>query len=77
MKFDPFKKEKELREEADSWDTSSPVDAELDDIPVIDLSVYFRSGKQSDLDFIAAQLRTACEQTGFFSITGHGVPYAT
>jgi isopenicillin N synthase-like dioxygenase len=74
VKFDPFQKEKELRQEADSWDTSSPVDAELDDIPVIDLATYFSSGKHSDLEFVANQLRTSCEQTGFFSITGHGVP---
>jgi len=69
--FDPNVKEQELRSESEQWDTSKPEDAKADDIPTIDLSAYFASGSDADLDIIAEQLRVACEETGFFSIVGH------
>ena len=72
--FDASAKEEQLREESSSWDTSTPVDAEPGDIPVIDLQEYFETGQKQALDRIAQELRQACEETGFLSIVGHGVP---
>lgn len=43
------------------------------DVPVLDLSDFF-AGKPGGLETTAAELRQACEQVGFFFITGHGVP---
>jgi len=71
--FDPNAKERELRSESEQWDTSTPEDAKADDIPTIDLSAYFSSGSDPDLEIVAEQLRVACEETGFFSIVGHHV----
>jgi len=72
--FDSNAKEQQLRSESEQWDTSSPEDALEDDIPTINLDAYFSSGSEQDLDDVAEQLKTACEQTGFFSIVGHHVP---
>ena len=72
--FDASAKEKQLREESEQWDTSTPEDAREDDIPTINLDAYFSSRSDTDLDAVAGQLKTACEQTGFFSIVGHHVP---
>jgi len=71
--FNPNEKEKQLRAESEQWDTSTPEDAREDDIPTIDLDDYFSSGEEQDLDRVAEQLKIACEETGFFSITGHHV----
>ena len=73
VEFNPYQKEQQLREESNSWDTSSPVEAEAEDIPVIDLGPYFESGDSQALASIAEQLKIACEQTGFFSIIRHGI----
>ena len=74
MRFDPFKKERELRAESENWDTSNPQEARDGDIPVIDLGNFFATGSKGALSEIAAQLKAACEQTGFFSIVGHQIP---
>lgn len=71
--FDPFKKEQELRAESDTWDTSNLENALPEDIPIIDLSEYFQTKQPFDLEVISGKLRSACEQTGFFSIVGHGI----
>ena len=71
--FDPAVKEQQLRSESEQWDTSTPEEAESDDIPVINLEAWFNSGSDAQLSIVAEQLRTACEETGFFSITGHQV----
>ncbi len=71
--FDPDAKEQQLRSESEQWDTSQPEDAKPDDIPNIDLEAYFTTGSDEDLTAAAEQLRVACEETGFFSITGHQV----
>ena len=71
--FDPNKKEQQLKSESEQWDTSNPEDARADDIPTIDLEAYFKSESDNDLNVVAEQLRIACEETGFFSIVGHGV----
>ena len=44
----------------------------MEQIPVIDVSP-FTSGDPSGKEDVARQLSTACEHTGFFCITGHGV----
>ena len=71
--FDAAAKEQQLRSESEQWDTSTPEDAQPDDIPVIDLEPWFNTGSESELSRVADQLRVACEQTGFFSIIGHQV----
>lgn len=71
--FDANQKEQQLKSESERWDTSQPEDARADDIPTIDLSAYFASGSDNELNKAAEQLRVACEETGFFSITGHGI----
>ncbi|NKB77971.1 MAG: hypothetical protein GKR96_13285 [Gammaproteobacteria bacterium] len=71
--FDPFEKEKRLRAESNSWDTSCPENAEEGDIPIIDLSDYFNHPNEDNLQQVAAQLQFACEQVGFFSIIGHSI----
>jgi isopenicillin N synthase-like dioxygenase len=72
-KFDPFEKEKQLKQDSDSWDTTQPEDARAGDIPVIDLEDYFSSGSRQALEKVAEQLQSACEQVGFFSIVGHQI----
>ena len=42
-------------------------------IPVIDFGPAFRN-EPGQLDSVAAKVRHACEQTGFFYMAGHGVP---
>ena len=71
--FDPAAKERELRAESSSWDTSSSVDAEPGDIPVIDVAEYIATGDAKALDAAASSLNDACESVGFFQLVGHGV----
>ena len=71
--FDSKLKEQQLKAESESWDTTTVHDARDGDIPVIDLADYFETGDQKALQKVAAELRMACEETGFFSIIGHGV----
>ncbi len=71
--FDPAAKEQQLRSESEQWDTSQPEAARPDDIPTIDLEAWFTTGSDEDLDTAAEQLRSACEETGFFSIIGHQI----
>lgn len=72
--FDAQAKEEALKSESEHWDTSNPEDARADDIPLIDLHAYFTSEDDRELDTVAEQLRAACEETGFYSITGHQIP---
>lgn len=44
-----------------------------DSVPVIDVSPYL-SGDLAQKMQVARQIRQACEEIGFFSIVGHGVP---
>ncbi len=74
IKFNPFEKEQQLREESDGWITNQAIDAEHGDIPILDLSEYFLSPSKTALEDLAKQLRIACEEVGFFSIVGHQVP---
>ena len=71
--FDSLEKERQLKAESESWDTTVVHDAQDGDIPTIDLAEYFESGDRAALESVSAQLKEACEETGFFSITGHGV----
>jgi len=72
--FDPVVKERQLRSESDTWDTSRVEDARPGDIPVIDLQAFFCNPDEAALTQLADQLRIACETVGFFSIVGHQVP---
>ncbi len=72
--FDAVAKERQLRAESDSWDTTRLEDAGRGDIPVIDLQPYFSDPRDETLAPVAEQLRAACEGVGFFSIVGHQVP---
>ena len=72
--FDPYAKEQALRNESASWDTSAPELATAEDIPVIDLDAYFTDPGDKALGEASAQLRSACEEVGFFTIVGHQVP---
>ena len=71
--FDPFVKERQLKSDSDSWDTSAPAPARDGDIPIIDLEEYFTDGSEVALARVADALRIACEEVGFFIITGHQV----
>lgn len=71
--FDPHERERELLSQAESWDTSAPVDAQPGDIPVVDVGPWFRTGDPNELELVAATLRHACEQVGFFQLVGHDV----
>ena len=51
----------------------SDMDAALAQLPIIDLGPYF-NGEDGALYALAAQVRGACETTGFFYIKNHGVP---
>ncbi len=42
------------------------------EIPVIDIAQFY-TGTETDRKTVARQIDTACRDTGFFSITGHGV----
>jgi isopenicillin N synthase-like dioxygenase len=72
--FDPAAKERQLRADSDSWDTTRVDDARPGDIPLIDLGAYLSSPCEETLAPVAEQLRAACESVGFFSIVGHQVP---
>lgn len=73
MTFDPKEKEAALLREARSWDTSAPVDAQPNDIPVVDVGPYFTSGTTDDLRAAGDALREASEQVGFYQLVGHGI----
>jgi isopenicillin N synthase-like dioxygenase len=51
--------------------SSIPRAATADEVPVLDLTQLIDGG---DLTSLAAQLRHACETTGFFYVRNHGVP---
>jgi isopenicillin N synthase-like dioxygenase len=74
--FDPAAKERQLRSESDTWDTSRVAEALAGDIPVLDLQAYFSNPCEATLTPLAGQLRKACESVGFFSIVGHQVAKA-
>ena len=74
LPFDALAKEKALRRESQSWDTSNVKPAGEGDIPVIDVSRYLLDESGAALETVADQLRTACKEVGFYSLTGHQVP---
>lgn len=71
--YNPFAKEKALRDESSSWDTSTVQQAQSEDIPTIDLSQWLTTGSEQNLDIVANQLKVACEEVGFFSLIGHQI----
>jgi isopenicillin N synthase-like dioxygenase len=72
--FDADARERELRDEAESWDTGAPVPAEPGDIPVIDVRSFLAAPEgPGRATTTAAAVRSACEEVGFFQLIGHGV----
>jgi len=72
--FDPYARERALKAESAAWQTDQVELAQPGDIPVIDLAPYLTTRDPKALDAVADDLRIACEEIGFFSITGHQVP---
>ncbi len=70
--FDARAKEAALRAESDAWDVSAPVPAEPGDVPVIDLGPVLDRGP-AGAAAVAAQVREASEEVGFWQATGHGL----
>ena len=48
----------------------------LEKIPVVDLTPCVEEGPLADRRAVAAQIRSACIDIGFFNLTGHGIPAA-
>lgn len=74
--FDPEARERELRAQADSWDTTVIATAEPGDIPIVDIGPWLASNSAADLQTCAAALRDASEQVGFYQLVGHGLTSA-
>jgi len=72
--FDPLEKEAQLQRDSQSWHIGQIQDAQPGDIPEIDVGEYFASGDTDSLEVIATQLREACVNVGFWSLTGHCFP---
>ena len=72
--FDPREKEAQLQRESQAWEIGQIETAAEGDIPLIDVSDYFASQNDSDLDCVARQLARACKEVGFWSMLGHGFP---
>ena len=45
-------------------------------IPTVDISPYLADPSSPEADKIIAEVRAACISTGFFQITGHGIPHS-
>ena len=73
--FDAQAKERALQTEAQSWDVENVSPAEHGDIPIIDVSAYFKdksnTAPTSTLDDIAKKLNHACTTVGFYYLVGH------
>ncbi len=45
-------------------------------LPVIDVSPFVEGGSAASRAYVAAEIRRACIDIGFFYVTGHGIPAA-
>lgn len=43
-------------------------------VPTVDIGPFLIDPESSAARHVVAEVRTACKSTGFFQITGHGVP---
>jgi isopenicillin N synthase-like dioxygenase len=77
MQFNPEAKEKSLQQESANWVTDQVFPAEPGNIPTIDVSEWFLTNSDSALETLSDQLRTACLEVGFYTLTGHGFPKTT
>jgi isopenicillin N synthase-like dioxygenase len=48
--------------------------APIDSLPVIDFSAFTGNGSVAEKRTVAAEIRTACTDLGFFYLSGHGLP---
>jgi isopenicillin N synthase-like dioxygenase len=48
----------------------------LDRLPLIDIAPFVAGGSAADRARVAAEIRAACIDIGFFYVTGHGIPAA-
>ena len=71
--FDPQAKEASLRAESEGWDISTATDAEPGDVPIIDVSEYLETSDPAALAELGMKLADACENVGFWLLTGHGI----
>ncbi|KIW10670.1 hypothetical protein PV08_11634 [Exophiala spinifera] len=46
------------------------------EVPTIDLSAYLQDPNTPEADAVVEQIRNACATSGFFQLTGHGIPKA-
>ena len=72
-RFDAQDKEARLRGESEAWDTAQVTPARAGDIPLIDVSDYLAEKSAAALQEVAARLRLACTEVGFYSLVGHGI----
>jgi isopenicillin N synthase-like dioxygenase len=54
--------------------TTTPADSTPFYVPTVDISAYLADSTSAEADKIIADVRAACISTGFFQITGHGIP---
>ncbi|MEM7284742.1 MAG: 2OG-Fe(II) oxygenase family protein [Actinomycetota bacterium] len=66
-------REAELAAEAASWDTSAPGSATADDVPVVDVAAWLRTGDARELRRLGDQVRHIGEELGFHLLVGHGI----
>lgn len=44
------------------------------EVPTIDLSAYLQDPDSTEANDVVDQIRNACATSGFFQLTGHGIP---
>ena len=56
--------------------TTPPTDPTPFYVPTVDISPYLADTTSAEAEKIIADVRAACISTGFFQITGHGIPHS-
>ena len=63
------------RSERSADDIAAAATVSLDEVPIIDFAPFL-GGDAAARRAVAGEIANACEQIGFFYLTGHGVPQA-